>query len=181
MPRHFAPRGTSLRGRTIFPRSRRSVRFGRAALVILLLFFGFVFFSGRVVSVADGDTMTVLMKNARMQKVRLYGIDCPESGQAGGEAATAFTRDRALLSDVGLTVLDADTYGRKVAIVRLADGMLLNEELLRAGHAWVYPDFCREAICASWILMEEEARRAGRGLWQDKKPTPPWEWRRQRR
>jgi endonuclease YncB( thermonuclease family) len=177
----MSPTSKSLRGRTLFPRRRRSAGFGRAALVILLLFFGFVFFQGRVVSVADGDTLSVLGNNARVLKVRLYGIDCPESAQPGGEGAAAFARETALFADVGLTVLDTDQYGRTVAIVRLPDGRLLNEELLRAGHAWVYRDFCREAVCAAWLLMEEEARRAGRGLWRSAGPIPPWQWRRQHR
>lgn len=159
------------------PRSR----FGRVALLILLVFFGFLLFKGRVVQVHDGDTLSVLLSGARMEKVRLYGIDTPEAAQRGGSEATAFTRDKAFLGEVELTVLDTDQYGRKVAIVRLPDGMLLNEELLRAGHAWVYRNYCREAICASWLLMEEEARRAKRGLWKDAKPQAPWEWRRKNR
>ena len=179
MPKLAEIRRSSLRGSRYAPR-RRS-RFGRAALLILLVFFGFMLFKGWVVQGPDGDTVSVLLGGGRMEKVRLYGIDTPESGQTGGPEATAFTRDRAFLGEVELTILDTDQYGRKVAIVRLPDGTLLNEELLRAGHAWVYRNYCREAICATWLLMEEEARRARRGLWQEATPQAPWEWRRRNR
>lgn len=175
MPKLTFSHPSRLRGSRYTP--RRGSRVGRIALLILLVFFGFTLLKGRVVRVHDGDTVSVLLSGGRMEKVRLYGIDSPESAQRGGTEAAGFTRERAFLSEVELTVLGSDQYGRQVAIVRLPDGRLLNEELLRAGHAWVYRNYCREAICASWLLMEDEARKAGRGLWQDKNPQAPWDWR----
>jgi len=139
------------------------------------------FLRGRVISVADGDSLTVLTQQGERQRIRLYGIDAPESGQAGGEAATAFARSKALFTEVELNVMDTDRFGRAVAMVTLPDGSILNEELVRHGHAWVYDTYCRQPICIKWRALEKEARVNKKGLWADKNPTPPWTWRRSNR
>jgi len=159
-------------------------RFLQLALLLLMLAFGLgggLFLRGRVISVADGDTLTVLTQQGDRQRIRLYGIDCPESNQAGGEAATAFARSHALFAEVELNVMDTDRYGRTVAMVTLPDGSNLNEELVRHGHAWVYDTYCRQPICAQWRTLEKEARTNKKGLWADKNPIPPWDWRKNRR
>lgn len=146
-------------------------------IACLTLAGGFFFCKGKVVQVSDGDTLTVLTGSG-FTKVRLYGVDCPESRQKGGEDATTFARDLLLLSPVSLSVMDTDQYGRKVAVVRLEDGRLANEELVRAGHAWVYRSWCREPICTRWLALERQAKKQGLGFWRHKNPVPPWQWRR---
>jgi len=141
--------------------------------ILLCVIFGYVVMQGKVVRVADGDTITVLSREGSFQKIRLYGIDCPESAQKGGKAATDFTREAVLYQQVRLSILDKDMYGRLVALVHLPDGRTLNEDLVRAGHAWVYRSYCRQPFCHSWMALEQEAKSAKRGLWADADPQPP--------
>ena len=153
----------------------------RLIIFIILLLAGgavAVFLPGRVISVADGDTITVFASSGGRQKIRLYGVDCPESAQAGGKAATEFTRSLALFSKVKVQAMDTDRYNRTVAIVTLSDGRTLNEELVKNGHAWVYRAYCKTAHCPYWQTLEAKARADRLGLWRDKNPVPPWQWRR---
>ncbi len=77
-------------------------------------------------------------------------------------------------------VMDTDRYGRTVAMI-YADKTLLNEELVKAGLAWVYWKYCHHPICVSWENFQLRARFDKRGLWADPNPIPPWEFRRKRR
>lgn len=139
---------------------------------------GFFLCQGKVVQVMDGDTVMVLASSGKLEKVRLYGVDCPESRQRGGNDATDFARSLMLFESVSLSTVTTDQYGRSVAVIRLKDGRLANEEMVKAGHAWVYRNYCKEAVCASWLAYERQAKNRKLGLWRDKKPTPPWQWRR---
>jgi micrococcal nuclease len=132
-------------------------------------------FSGKVVGIADGDTIEV-MHTGRAERVRLYGIDCPELHQAFGSRAKQFTSGLAFGKNVGVQLRDVDQYGRTVGEVILPDGKSLNRELVRAGLAWWYRQFARGD--RELERLEAEARRDKRGLWADKDPVPPWNFRR---
>ena len=132
---------------------------------------------GSCVSVADGDTLTVLGGESGTTKVRLYGIDAPERKQRYGEKATEAAAALVLYRNVTLKVMDTDHYGRSVALVTLDNGLDVNEELVKNGHAWVEPRYCTLPRCQVWRQYEAEARREGRGLWADNAPEPPWQWR----
>lgn len=147
------------------------------AMLIVSSLGGGVFLRGKVVSVADGDTLTVFMQDGRWERVRLYGVDCPETGQRGGADAAAFTGELALFEKAEVAVIDTDRYGRSVAIVTLPDGVSLNEALVRNGHAWVYGAYCAIPQCLHWKALEKEARKEKRGLWKEERPVPPWRWR----
>ena len=151
------------------------------ALVVLLLsgFGMYQYAPGKVIKVADGDTVTVYTKDREKQKIRLYGIDAPELKQAWGEEARDFASDLVLLQEVEISVVNADRYGRDVALVKLPNGRILNEELVKQGHAWVYREYCREAFCKNWVDLEIRARTEQVGLWSQKNPTAPWRWRKQ--
>ncbi len=69
-----------------------------------------------------------------------------------------------------------DRYGRTVARVE-CDGVDANVEQVRAGMAWVFDKYVTDR---SLYAVQDEARNARRGLWADKEPMPPWEWRRDR-
>lgn len=151
-----------------------------ALVLFLLSAFGvYEYAPGRVIKVADGDTITVYTTEREKQKIRLYGVDAPESAQSWGPEAREFVSDLVFLQEVEISVVNTDRYGREVALVKLKDGRILNEELVKNGHAWVYRDYCREAFCANWIDMELRARYAKAGLWSQKNPTAPWRWRKQ--
>ena len=136
-------------------------------------------FTGTVIAIAEGDTITVLNADKQHVKIRLYGIDCPEIGQAFGNHAKQSTSDAVFGKRVTVQPTGTDRYGRMVAIVLMPDGNSLNEHLVRDGLAWVYPQFCiREEICAPLTKLEQAVKLSKRGLWIDKEPVPPWEWRR---
>lgn len=137
--------------------------------------------SGKVVKVADGDTITVLAPGNHQIKVRLYGIDCPEKKQAFGQRARQFTAQRVAGKNVRVEIMDHDRYGRTVGVVYAENGQNVNREILSAGMAWVYTQFCKASFCSEWKSVEQKAKRAGAGLWVEKNPLPPWEWRKMRR
>ncbi len=134
-------------------------------------------FTGRVVGVSDGDTITVL-HNGNGERIRLHGIDCPEKRQAFGNRAKQFTSNLVFAKTVTVQALDRDRYGRTVAEVLLPDGRSLNRELVRAGLAWMYRRYTNDQSLSD---LEEEARVARRGLWADPHAVPPWEWRAMRK
>ncbi len=73
---------------------------------------------------------------------------------------------------VELRVKTWDAYGRLVALV-MVEGHSFNAELLREGMAWVHSYYCKESICQEWRQFEKEAKKAGRGIWQEKNPVAP--------
>lgn len=152
-----------------------------ALLVVLLSFFSaYRYAPGRIIGVADGDTVIIYTSERERLKVRLYGVDAPEGGQPWGGEAESFVRGLAWLQEVELRVLSTDQYGRAVALVKLPDGRSLNEELVRRGHAWVYRDYCKEYFCGGWLRLEKAARENKNGLWSEPSPTAPWNWRKRR-
>ena len=132
-------------------------------------------FSGRVVSVSDGDTIIVLRPGNVQEKIRLAEIDCPEKGQPFGQAAKRKTGELAGGKTVTVEVRTTDRYGRTVGEVFLPDSSSLNRELVRTGYAWWYRQYSKDESLGT---LEAEARRARRGLWSEPNPVLPWEWRR---
>ena len=131
-------------------------------------------FTGKVVSITDGDTIRV-MHDGAAERIRLWGIDCPESKQAFGTRAKQFTGDLAFGQTVTVRMKDIDRYKRTVAEIILPDGRNLNQEIVRAGLAWWYQQYARrETVLRD---LEQEARNAKRGLWSDPKPVEPWDRR----
>lgn len=132
---------------------------------------------GKVIGITDGDTIRILASGNQQIKVRLYGIDCPESRQAFGRRAKQAASELVFNKMVKVEKMQVDRYGRMVGIVYLPDGKTLNSELLARGMAWVHPRYCKARICREWEKEEINARRSRKGLWQDSKPVAPWEWR----
>ena len=81
-------------------------------------------FSGRVVGIADGDTITVL-HNGVAERVRLYGIDCPEKSQAFYSAAKEYAGQRSFQKTVTVRVKGRDRWNRTIGEVVLPSGQLL--------------------------------------------------------
>ncbi len=152
-----------------------------SAILVVVSFAVYNFLSGKeirgqVVSIQDGDTITVLAGKTSY-RIRLDGIDCPEKNQAFGNVARQFTSELAFGKQVKVTYEDKDRYGRYLGTVRLPDGRNLNRELLKAGLAWQYKDDESPVLAT----LEFQARQARKGLWADKNPIPPWEFRRRQR
>jgi micrococcal nuclease len=133
---------------------------------------------GKVVSVADGDTITIL-ENRTQHRIRLFGIDAPERHQDFGNRSKQFAADLVFDQQVRVVKQDTDRYGRIVGIVYVG-GLCVNEELLKNGLAWVYRHYCKIPVCMDWLDLEMQARAGRIGLWSHSNPIPPWEFRRTR-
>jgi endonuclease YncB( thermonuclease family) len=129
----------------------------------------------RVVKIKDGDTIGLLTADNQTLTVRLAEIDCPEKGQAYGQAAKKFTSDLCFGKSVKLIGNTHDRYGRTVALVILPDGTNVNYQLVKNGYAWHYKAYSQSTELADF---ERQARQNKLGLWQDVNPTPPWDYRR---
>jgi endonuclease YncB( thermonuclease family) len=138
---------------------------------------------GRVVGVADGDTVTVLDDRKVQHKVRLAGIDAPEKGMPYGQRSKQYLSDLVFGKNVTLEGDKVDRYGRTVAKV-LLNGRDVNLAQIAAGMAWHYKKYDREQSSNDRMLYGAEelnARAARRGLWGDAQPVAPWDWRAEKR
>ncbi len=132
-------------------------------------------FPARVIGISDGDTITVLKSDKTQVRIRLYGIDAPESGQDFGSRAKQETSDLAFRKQVTVRPHDIDKYGRTVAEVILPGGVSLNRELVSRGMAWWYVKYApTDQVLAQ---LQAEAKAAKRGLWSQDNPIPPWDLR----
>jgi endonuclease YncB( thermonuclease family) len=134
---------------------------------------------GKVVGVSDGDTITVLDADKRQHKIRLEGIDAPESNQDFGSRAKQSLSDLVFGKTVTVTSWKKNKYGRTLGTVTL-DGNDINLEQVQRGMAWSYhysANEVRPEEPTAYELAEEQARKEKRGLWADASPVPPWEFR----
>jgi endonuclease YncB( thermonuclease family) len=136
-------------------------------------------FTGQVVGVQDGDTLTVRKDGGVQVRIRLWGIDAPERGQAYTNPAKRYLASLAFGKTVRVLVRDYDHYGRTVGEVILPDGRNVNQEMVRSGYAWWFRRYApQDRVLAQ---LETEARQARRGLWADPQTEPPWDFRRAKR
>jgi endonuclease YncB( thermonuclease family) len=136
--------------------------------------------TGRVVRIADGDTVTVLDATNTQHRIRLQGIDAPESHQAFGTQSKKSLSDMIFDKDVTVIYDKTDQYGRLVGKI-LLNGKDINLEQVKAGMAWHYKEYEREQSPEDrelYARAEDEARSARRGLWFDANPIEPGEFRR---
>lgn len=154
----------------------------------LLLSSAFVFshaamITGRVVGVADGDTVTVLDGANTQHKIRLSGIDAPEKKQAFGTRSKQSLSDLVFDKQVTVETDKKDKYGRDVGKILLT-GQDVNLEQVTRGFAWHYKQYEREQSANDrklYVFAEHGARADRRGLWADAEPVPPWEFRHNKR
>jgi micrococcal nuclease len=135
---------------------------------------------GQVISVADGDTITILDSSKMQHKIRLYGIDTPEKSQAYGNKAKSYTASLTFKKTANVVVMDTDRYGRTVGVV-VVDGINVNQSIIEAGYAWQYGKYCKESFCSDWLRLEQKARSSRKGLWASPQPTEPWNYRKNQR
>lgn len=121
-----------------------------------------------VVGVTDGDTVDVLIKPDRRVRVRLHGVDAPESAEPFSQQARNFTRVLVFSKSVTISGRDVDTYGRLVARI-IVDGTDVSTALLSAGLACHYRRYSDDPKLEA---AEEEARMAARGFWAPSAPKP---------
>jgi len=139
-------------------------------------------FTGTVVRIIDGDTLSVLDDEKREIRVRLAGIDAPEHNQPWGERSRQYLAQLAFAKRVSVEWYKT-SYNRIVGVVR-AEGVDVSLAQVKAGLAWHYKKYEREQTAEdrqAYAAAELEARQARRGLWQDAEPIPPWDFRHRRK
>ncbi len=134
-----------------------------------------------VISITDGDSFTVEM-NGVVQRIRLCGIDAPELSQTDGEAAKAELMKWVKQGTrIALDIVTIDRYGRIVAeawIPMEPPEILLQEEMLKSGAAWIHPQYVDDCPNSSAMKRAEAiARENRRGIWENPSQIRPWEWR----
>jgi len=138
---------------------------------------------GKVVKLADGDSITVLDSDKTQHKVRLAGIDTPERGQAYWKVAKTFLSDQIAGKNVCIGWSKKDRYQRLVGVVRYHNKDI-NLSLVEAGLAWHYKAYQNEQSDADQVRYSEaeiQAKEQRLGLWRDKDAVAPWDWRRRSR
>jgi endonuclease YncB( thermonuclease family) len=143
--------------------------------------------TGKVIHIADGDTIDVLTADKTTIRIRLNGIDAPETGQPFGRNAKQYLSEFIGGQTVRVVTHDKDRYGRTIGDVYFEDaagpdfkpGTVLppwniNRELVKRGLAWHYKQYSDDENLA---MDEIRAKELKRGLWSDARHVAPWEWR----
>ena len=130
---------------------------------------------GRVVNVLDGDTVQVLAQGNNTFRVRLYGIDAPEKDQPWGQQSKKYLIKTVASKTVSVTGDAHDHYGRLLGTLWL-NGEDVNASMVSAGYAWAYR-YKGIATVTAYAALENTARNNAIGLWQDKEPVEPFQWR----
>ena len=132
-------------------------------------------YSVLVVAITDGDTFKGLTQDKIEVRFRIYGIDAPEKKQAFSNRSKQYLSDLIYNKRVGIKVQKKnDGYGRPVVWVYTPEGQDVSAEMIRAGMAW---HFKRYDNSESYSGLEQSARAKRMGLWQDKNPVAPWDFR----
>jgi endonuclease YncB( thermonuclease family) len=137
---------------------------------------------GMVKAVYDGDTVLLTTREESRLKVRLYGIDAPETkkpdkpGQPYGDVSKRTLMFKIMGRRVTAEIVDIDQYKRAVAVIRY-EGRDINREMVADGMAWAYRQYLHAPYESEYITSETRARSRRVGLWQDSNPQPPWEFR----
>lgn len=185
--------GWTGRARTLAARTmaRLAVAWLAAILLIAAPHAGAAELHGKVVGVADGDTLTVLDATHTTHRVRLNGIDAPEKGQPYGTRAKEHLATLTFGKPVVVVWDKRDRYGRIVGQVRLAAAPAcatshcsqsgdIGLALIESGLAWHFKRYQNEQPAEErlhYARAEDLARSNRAGLWHDAHPVPPWEYR----
>lgn len=138
-------------------------------------------YTAKVIDIDGGDALVVIAQGEKI-KIRLYGIDAPESGQQGSNAATRFLKSMVAENPVYVELVETDGFGRSVAIVkRLEKESSINAAMVANGYAWVHPKSCEAAECIKWKNLELQAQKFRLGIWSGYDLVPPWEFKQQQR
>jgi len=132
--------------------------------------------SGTITKVTDGDTVHLTTPEQTKLKVRLYGIDAPETdkidhktgkvniiGQPLGESSKTL-ESKIMGKKVKVDILDIDKYRRMVGMIYL-DDRNINLEMIREGYAEAFIEYLKEPYRSEFLKMEKEARSMKRGIW----------------
>ena len=128
---------------------------------------------GKVTRIADGDTFTIT-SNGQRYRIRMYGIDAPESSQKYGKESTKYLSKIILNKQVGIKIMDKDRYDRIIGKV-FYNNQDINERMLESGHAWFYEYYAKNET--GYKNAYEDARKNKKALWKDANPENPRDYR----
>ncbi len=137
---------------------------------------------GQVVAVLSGDTIRVRDEKKVQHTVRLAGLDAPEKFQTHGQRSLDSLRELVFQRYVVVEVARQGTSPR-AGLVRF-EGRDVNLEQLQLGGAWYDPSRAQDlpaTLRQAYADAQADARQRRVGLWRDKQPIPPWEYRAGRR
>ncbi|WP_158074704.1 thermonuclease family protein [Basilea psittacipulmonis] len=139
-----------------------------------------------VQNVHDGDTITAIDPNdlnaskPKRIKIRLNHIDAPELKQNRGKDATQYLKKKINQKTIEFSQESTDRYGRQLGTIYFEDKNI-NLEMVRQGYAWVYQDYTPESKYPSYYQAQCEAKNESKGIWGDKSPIHPKDFRRNKR
>tara|TARA_B110000971_G_C19839031_1_gene421673 strand:+ start:190 stop:681 length:492 start_codon:yes stop_codon:yes gene_type:complete len=136
--------------------------------------------TGRVKRVVDGDTIILQEVSGKTVRIRLLGIDAPESGQPYGDDSSATLASYIEGKMVYVASRKKDRYQRLLGKV-IMNKQDINYLLVKKGHAWHYKRYSGDqdvGDAQQYADAESEAKQSQLGIWKALAPIPPWEWRR---
>jgi len=133
--------------------------------------------TGTVTKVSDGDSIQITTAEQTKLKIRLYGIDAPETpkvnhrtgqvnkpGQPHGEESWKALKNKVMGKQVKLDILDIDKYRRMVGMVWLHDRNI-NLEMIREGHAEAFVEYLKPPYREQFLKVEQKAKSDKKGIW----------------
>lgn len=141
--------------------------------MFILLSLKLLAFEAKVISVYDGDTVTV-MRGENKFRIRLYGIDAPEMKQEYGKESRDYLRGLISNKTVRIESKGKDRYGRTIGKIHY-NGQDINKKLLENGYAWYYRQFAKDE--KSYEKATTVAQQNRRGIWKNKENLEPWKYR----
>lgn len=158
----------------------------KTCLVLFLLFFNFLAksfgqitvalpkeFEAKVIGIKDGDTYDILYK-FKKYTVRLAHIDCPEKAQAYGQRAKNKAAALCFGKKVKIVQVNAPDRNQRLIVEIFVAKENVNQALVKKGLAWHYKIYSKNL---RYAYLEKVAKSKSLGLWKNKNPTPPWQFR----
>ena len=135
--------------------------------------------NGVISRVIDADTVVLKSDQGINYKIRLLGIDAPEINQVYGKEATRYLSNKVLGKNLKVLGKNKDRYHRLLGKLIL-NGNDINLDLVKNGMAWHYKFYKKSQEKKDQLLYsnaEIYAKVNKLGLWAEKLPVPPWQWR----
>lgn len=129
-------------------------------------------FTAKVISVTDGDTIKVL-KGRETITIGLEGIDAPELNQPYGNKSKEALSEMVIGKTVTVKKTGTDSSGRTFAVIETEE-VEANGKMIDDGWAWHYKKYNKDI---RYALLETSAKESHLGLWVDKNPVAPWDFR----
>lgn len=128
-----------------------------------------------VSKIVDGDTFWIINAKGEKEKIRLIGVDAPESRKSGKKEIGFYGKESKIYLEQILTgkkvrleydVSKYDRYKRTLAYVYLENGTFLNVYLIQNGYASVMTVPPNVRFAEQFVQLQKEAREKKRGLWK---------------